>query len=129
MAVQRLVTNAEEVAFNDDSLPSGKSEEMVLNWHLSRLVKHGRLSAFQRFVQQVFDGFAVKYMASAVALLLYAAPLYFKDPSMRGTQDDLTQVRISLPALASLSCACTSSSRGRAGELPAISLCAGSPAI
>ncbi len=51
--VQRLVTNAEEVAFNDDSLPSGKSEEMVLNWHLSRLVKHGSLSAFQRFVQQV----------------------------------------------------------------------------
>ncbi len=90
-AVQRLVTNAEEVAFNDDSLPSGKSEEMVLNWHLSRMVKHSSLSAFQRFVQQVFDGFAVKYMASAVALLLYAAPLYFKDPSLRGTQADITQ--------------------------------------
>ena len=89
--VQRLVTNAEEVAFNDDSLPSGKSEEMVLNWHLSRMVKHSSLSAFQRFVQQVFDGFAVKYMASAVALLLYAAPLYFKDPSLRGTQADITQ--------------------------------------
>lgn len=89
--MQRLVTNAEEVAFNDDSLPSGKSEEMVLNWHLSRLVKHSSLSAFQRFVQQVFDGFAVKYMASAVALLLYAAPLYFRDPSLRGTQDDITQ--------------------------------------
>ena len=89
--MQRLVTNAEEVAFNDDSLPSGKSEEMVLNWHLSRLVKHSSLSAFQRFVQQVFDGFAVKYMASAVALLLYAAPLYFRDPSLRGTQADITQ--------------------------------------
>ena len=89
--VQRLVTNAEEVAFNDDSLPSGKSEEMVLNWHLSRMVKHSSLSAFQRFVQQVFDGFAVKYMASAVALLLYAAPLYFRDPSLRGTQADITQ--------------------------------------
>ncbi len=90
-AVQRLVNNAEEVAFNDDSLPSGKSEEMVLNWHLSRMVKHSSLSAFQRFVQQVFDGFAVKYMASAVALLLYAAPLYFRDPSLRGTQADITQ--------------------------------------
>ena len=99
------MTNAEEVAFNDDSLPSGKSEEMVLNWHLSRLVKHGRLSAFQRFVQQVFDGFAVKYMASAVALLLYAAPLYFKDPSMRGSQDDLTQVPISHPVITGPSCA------------------------
>ena len=40
---------------------------------------------------QVFDGFAVKYMASAVALLLYAAPLYFMDPSKRGSQDDITQ--------------------------------------
>lgn len=86
------MTSAEEVAFNDDSLPSGQSEEMVLNWHLSRLVKHGSLSAFQRFVQQVFDGFAVKYMASAVALLLYAAPLYFRDPSLRGSQADITQV-------------------------------------
>ena len=46
-------------------------------------VRHGRLSAFQRFVQQVFDGFAVKYMASAVALLLYAAPLYFQGPRRR----------------------------------------------
>ena len=54
-------------------------------------VRHGRLSAFQRFVQQVFDGFAVKYMASAVALLLYAAPLYLRDPSLRGSRDDLTQ--------------------------------------
>ncbi len=117
MSLQRLVSNAEEVAFNDDSLPSGKSEEMVLNWHLSRLVKHGRLSAFQRFVQQVFDGFAVKYMASAVALLLYAAPLYFKDPSMRGSQDDLTQVCVKLPVLANHSGACIAYSSGSAGVL------------
>ena len=55
-------------------------------------VRHSRLSAVQRFVQQVFDGFAVKYMASAVALLLYAAPLYFRDPSTRGSQSDITQV-------------------------------------
>lgn len=54
-------------------------------------MRHGRLSAFQRFVQQVFDGFAVKYMASAVALLLYAAPLYFRDPALRGSRDDITQ--------------------------------------
>ncbi|CAL8463002.1 g2536 [Coccomyxa elongata] len=88
-AHQRVVANAEEIAFNDP--PSGRAEQMVLNYHLQRLVKHTHLSAFQRFVQQVFDGFAVKYMASAVALLLYAAPLYFKDPSKRGSQDDITQ--------------------------------------
>lgn len=88
---QRVVGNAEEIAFNDP--PSGAAEQMVLNYHLQRLVKHAHLSALQRFVQQVFDGFAVKYMASAVALLLYAAPLYFRDPSLRGSQDDITQVR------------------------------------
>lgn len=90
VALQRVVANAEEIAFNDP--PSGAAEQMVLNYHLQRLVKHAHLSAFQRFVQQVFDGFAVKYMASAVALLLYAAPLYFRDPSKRGSQDDITQV-------------------------------------
>ena len=88
--LQRVVGNAEEIAFNDP--PSGKAEQLVLNYHLERLVKHTHLSALQRFVQQVFDGFAVKYMASAVALLLYAAPLYFRDPSMRGSQDEITQV-------------------------------------
>ena len=54
-------------------------------------MRHGRLSALQRFVQQVFDGFAVKYLASAVALLLYAAPLYLRDPAARGSRDDITQ--------------------------------------
>ncbi len=89
--------NAEEIAFNDP--PSGKAEQLVLNYHLERMVKHTHLSALQRFVQQVFDGFAVKYMASAVALLLYAAPLYFRDPSMRGSQDEITQVGLDNSAL------------------------------
>ena len=40
---------------------------------------------------QVFDGYFVKYFASVVALLVYAAPIYFKDPSARGNQDDITQ--------------------------------------
>lgn len=40
---------------------------------------------------QVFDGYFVKYFASVVALLVYAAPIYLKDPSARGNQDDLTQ--------------------------------------
>ena len=40
---------------------------------------------------QVFDGYFVKYFASVVALLVYAAPIYLKDPSTRGSQDDLTQ--------------------------------------
>lgn len=89
MFLQRLVTNAEEVAFNDP--PSGAAEQMILNQHLFRLLRHAKLSAFQRFLQQILDGFFVKYLASAVALLAYAAPLYFRDPRMRGSRDDLTQ--------------------------------------
>lgn len=40
---------------------------------------------------QVFDGYFVKYFASVVALLVYAAPIYFKDPAQRGSRDDITQ--------------------------------------
>ena len=42
---------------------------------------------------QVFDGYIVKYFASVVALLVYAAPLYFRDPALRASQADLTQAR------------------------------------
>lgn len=49
--VQRLVAHAEEVAYNDP--PSGLAERLILNQHLFRLLRHNRLSAFQRFVQQV----------------------------------------------------------------------------
>lgn len=64
---------------------------MVLNQHLYRLLRHSKLSALQRFVQQVFDGYFVKYFASVVALLVYAAPLYFRSPGTRGSRDDITQ--------------------------------------
>ena len=40
---------------------------------------------------QVFDGYFVKYFASVVALLVYAAPIYFKEPAQRGSRDDITQ--------------------------------------
>lgn len=88
-AHQRLVANAEEVAFNDP--PGGAAERLILNSHLQRLLRHARLSALQRFFQQVFDGYFVKYFASVVALLVYGAPIYFRDPSKRGSQDDITQ--------------------------------------
>lgn len=48
--MQRLVVNAEDVAFNDP--PAGAAEQMILNRHLQRLLRHARLSAFQRFIQQ-----------------------------------------------------------------------------
>lgn len=86
-AHQRLVTYSEEVAYNDP--PGGMAEELVLNQHLKRLVKYSGLSALQRCIQQVADGYLVKYFASVAALLVYAAPIYFKDPSTRSSHGQL----------------------------------------
>ena len=89
----RLVGSAEEVAFNDP--PSGASERMILDRHLARLLRHGRLSAFQRFAQQLADGYLVKYAASVVAMLVYAAPLYVASNggalASKRDRDDVTQ--------------------------------------
>jgi len=81
-AHQRLVSNAEEVAFNDP--PAGGAERLVLNGHLRRLVRYCGLASAQRFLQQCVDGYLVKYGASAVALLVYAAPVYLAASSSGG---------------------------------------------
>jgi hypothetical protein len=47
----RIVSHAEEIAFNDP--PGGDTEQMILNNYLNRYICHSRLSAFQKFVQQV----------------------------------------------------------------------------
>jgi hypothetical protein len=39
----------------------------------------------------VFDGYLVKYGATAVALLAYATPLYLQRGNSTASQDDLTQ--------------------------------------
>jgi ABC-type uncharacterized transport system fused permease/ATPase subunit len=85
-AHQRLVNNAEEVAFNDP--PAGGAERLVLNGHLRRLVRYSGLASAQRFLQQCLDGYLVKYGASAVALLVYAAPVYLADPSTRSKSQE-----------------------------------------
>ena len=87
-AHQRLAAAAEEVAFNDP--PAGAAERLVLDQHLRRLVRFGALSSLQRFLQQIADGYFVKYFASCVALLVYAAPIYAADPAARGDQARLT---------------------------------------
>ncbi|XP_002973973.2 ABC transporter D family member 2 [Selaginella moellendorffii] len=74
-AHQRIVANAEAIAFNDP--PGGDTERMILNDHLYRLIRHSRLSAFQRFIQQVADGYLIKYAASIVGICVYAAPFYY----------------------------------------------------
>lgn len=74
-AHQRIVSHAEEIAFNDP--PGGDTERMILNDHLNRYMRHSRLSSFQKFVQQVADGYTIKYTASIIGLCVYAAPLYY----------------------------------------------------
>ncbi|PNW72668.1 hypothetical protein CHLRE_15g637761v5 [Chlamydomonas reinhardtii] len=88
-AHQRLVTCSEEVAFNDP--PAGAAEQLVLNQHLRRLLRYTGLSAAQRGIQQVADGYFVKYFASVTALVVYGLPIYFQDPSRRGSQGELTR--------------------------------------
>lgn len=94
-AHQRLVAHAEEVAFNDP--PAGMSEQMILNQHLYRLLRHSRLSAFMQFVQQSLDGFLVKYGATSVALAIYSLPLFWQRGSglAGGSQGEVTQNYIS----------------------------------
>eukprot|EP00249_Psilotum_nudum_P009342 c21867_g1_i1 orf=307-2316(-) len=74
-AHQRVVSHAEEIAFNDP--PGGDTERRILNDHLHRLMRHSRLSAIQRFLQQVSDGYMIKYTASIVGLCVFAAPFYY----------------------------------------------------
>ncbi|GIL93564.1 hypothetical protein Vretimale_11706 [Volvox reticuliferus] len=88
-AHQRLVTCSEEVAFNDP--PAGAAEQLVLNQHLRRLLRYTGLSALLRGIQQVADGYFVKYFASVTALIVYALPIYFAAPSARGSQGELTR--------------------------------------
>lgn len=96
-AHQRLVAHAEEIAFNDP--PAGMSEQMILNQHLYRLLRHSRLSAFLQFVQQSLDGFFIKYGATSVALLIYALPLFWNGAASHGreggNQGEITQDYIS----------------------------------
>ena len=66
--MQRLVAHAEEVAYNDP--PSGASEQLILNQHLYRLLRHNKLSAFQRFVQQVQS-----QLDTTLYLLLHKPPV------------------------------------------------------
>jgi ABC-type uncharacterized transport system fused permease/ATPase subunit len=70
----RIAASAEEIAFNDP--PAGRAEMQALNQRLERMVRHSRLTAFQRFVQSCVDGYLTKYTASVIGLVIFALPLY-----------------------------------------------------
>lgn len=77
----RIATCAEEVAFNDP--PSGRAEMRSLNSRLDRMIHHSCLTVIQRFVQQCLDGYLVKYTASIIGLVIFAAPLYYTPAAER----------------------------------------------
>lgn len=45
--------------------------------------------------KQVLDGYCIKYLATVVALTVYAVPIYLRDPSARGGSGELAQDYIS----------------------------------
>ncbi|KAI0566968.1 ABC transporter [Gracilaria domingensis] len=78
----RIATSAEEIAFNDP--PAGRAEMVSLNTRLARMIHHSKLSVIQRFIQQCFDGYLVKYTASIIGLVVFAVPLYYTPVEQRG---------------------------------------------
>ena len=81
----RLSACAEQVAFNDP--PAGRAEMRSLNTRLDNMIRHSRLTAVQRFIQQCVDGYLVKYTASVIGLLVHAAPLYLNPPTNATTHE------------------------------------------
>lgn len=86
-AHSRLAARAEEVAFHDP--PGGRAERQALDTRLTRLLRHSKLAAVQRFVQQCLDGYCVKYTASVIGLTIFALPLYLTPESERPPQEVL----------------------------------------
>lgn len=82
-AHHRLAASAEEVAFNDP--PAGRAEMKSLNARLDRMIRHSCLTVIQRFVQQCFDGYLVKYTASIIGLVIFAVPLYYTPVAERAS--------------------------------------------
>ena len=100
----RLSACAEQVAFNDP--PAGRAEMRSLNRRLDNMIRHSRLTAVQRFIQQCIDGFLVKYTASIIGLVVHAAPLYFNPPTNLTTHELTGQyvrsMRLMMPAAAAM---------------------------
>ena len=100
----RISACAEQVAFNDP--PAGRAEMRSLNKRLSNMIRHSRLTAVQRFIQQCIDGFLVKYTASIIGLVVHAAPLYFNPPTSLTTHELTGQyirsMRLMMPAAAAM---------------------------
>lgn len=86
-AHSRIASSAEEIAFNDP--PSGRAEMLALNKRLECMVRHSRLTAYQRCLQSCIDGYFTKYTASVIGLVIFALPLYNTPKDKRGTSTEI----------------------------------------
>eukprot|EP01132_Coremiostelium_polycephalum_P005701 gene5701-7095_t len=70
---QRLITNAEEIAFYDGS----RKERQIINLSFGDIFKHTSYVSYLKCLVGIFDGFLVKYCASIVGYGCMVLPIYF----------------------------------------------------
>ncbi|KYQ92710.1 ABC transporter D family protein [Tieghemostelium lacteum] len=70
---QRLITNAEEIAFYDGST----KERQIINLSFGDIFKHSTYVSYLKCLVGIFDGFLVKYCASIVGYGCMVMPIYF----------------------------------------------------
>ncbi|EFA80627.1 ABC transporter D family protein [Heterostelium album PN500] len=69
---QRLITNAEEIAFYDGA----RKERQIINLSFGDIYRHTGYVSYLRCLVGIFDGFLVKYCASIVGYGCMALPIY-----------------------------------------------------
>ncbi|KAF2072540.1 hypothetical protein CYY_006157 [Polysphondylium violaceum] len=70
---QRLITNAEEIAFYDGS----RKERQIINLSFGDIYNHTSYVSYLKCLVGIFDGFLVKYCASIVGYGCMVLPIYF----------------------------------------------------
>mmetsp|Transcript_14929 Transcript_14929/g.20864 ORF Transcript_14929/g.20864 Transcript_14929/m.20864 type:complete len:700 (-) Transcript_14929:69-2168(-) len=76
-AHQRLITNAEEIAFYDGS----KKERLIINRLFNEIFKHALYYHKLKALVGVFDNFLVKYGTSITGYIIIALPVFFPGPT------------------------------------------------
>ncbi|GAM21533.1 hypothetical protein SAMD00019534_047080 [Acytostelium subglobosum LB1] len=69
---QRLIANAEEIAFYDGS----RKERQIINLSFGDIYRHTSYVSYLRCLVGIFDGFLVKYCASILGYGCMALPIY-----------------------------------------------------
>jgi len=70
---QRLIANAEEIAFYDGS----RKERQIINLSFGDIYNHTSYVSYLKCLVGIFDGFLVKYCASIVGYGCMVLPIYF----------------------------------------------------